>query len=136
MSLYKGAVRLLVRERVRELEKEKGIEARQITVSFPPKTDLGIGTKGGKTPATVTLYEAVNGKVRKENLVGTFRQTDTHGIWGTNQAPEMREAHKTLFDKLPTLPKGEDGGKLYYAVYEKAEMATVEDGGSLDINLD
>ena len=131
--LYKGVVHLSVSTRVRELEKAKGIQARQVTVHFPPKTDLGISTK---TPAMVRLYKIVDKKVRKENLMGEFRQVDTHGIWAANQSAELREAHKALFDSVQTVEKGDKTGTPYYAIYEKATVATGEDMGSLDINLD
>jgi hypothetical protein len=133
MSLYKGVVHLSVSSRVRELEKEKGIQARQITVHFPPKTDLGISRLA---PASIKLYKIEGNKVRKEGLVGDFRQTDTHGIWATSQAEEAREAHKALFDSVRTVEKGDKSGTAYYAIYEKAAVATGEDVGNLDINLD
>ena len=125
--LYKGVVRLSVSSRVRELVAEKGAEAAQVTVHFPKGT---ISDVSGKNPASVTLYRVVNKTVRKENVVGTFRQTDTHGIHTCSQGV-AREDFSKLFESLPTTAKGSEEGELFYAVYSEA----VIDAAPLDIAI-
>jgi hypothetical protein len=139
MSLYKGVVHLSVTPRVRELEKAKGAQARQVTVHFPPKTELGISKV---TPASVTLYKITidpvtkKGSVTKADLVGTFRQVDTHGVWASNQPSELTEAHKALFDSVMTVEKGDKTGTPFYAIYERLAVTAVEAMADLDVNLD
>ena len=127
--VYKGVVRLSVSPRVRELVAEKGTEAAQATLHFPKGT---VSDVSHEKPASVTLYRVVNNAVRKENKVGTFRQTDTHGIHACSQSGVDRENFLTFLKSLPTLPKGDDGGELFYAVYSEVVTETTPE---LDINL-
>jgi hypothetical protein len=115
--LYKGAVRLSVSSRVRELVAEKGTEAEVVTLHFPKGTTSDVS---GKNPASVTLYRIVGKTVRKENKVGTFRQADTHGIHTCSQSGAAREELSKLFESLPTTAKGSEEGELFYAVYSEA----------------